>query len=352
MQEMLVGKIQEHKKAMYINDGKIKKIVEGGDMSGLEMLAQRGQWEECLQLAEKQGPDFLNSYIMKFSKTFLQQGQFKETARVLSRYNAPAIQQMLPVYKTISVEVLAAVNEVELQILREMLQKLVKNLEEISDKQNPVYQEFLKYLMVAHLILLKGEASRNKLDRVSAKIATSLLRYCKEIRADKAFLDAGEANRKVGQNDMAFIFFNRYIDLYDAIEDPENNGISDNTDFEDTDIPSPYDISLPEKNLMGEAERDKIRDWVLQINMDGNIGQNLPHRNCDNCGFEGLYEASLGCPQCQCKWQPCIISGYPLTKSGCIQCKFCNMGAIREYWNDFIQVTMHCPWCNSMQTPY
>lgn len=78
-------------------------------------------------------------------------------------------------------------------------------------------------------------------------MCTSLLRYCREIRSDKAFLDAGEANRKFKQYDMAFIFLNRYIDLYDAIEDPDNNGISNNDDFEETDIPSPYEISLPEK---------------------------------------------------------------------------------------------------------
>jgi hypothetical protein len=71
MQQMLIQKIQQHKKAMYINDGKINKLVESGDMSGLEMLAKRGQWEECLSLADKQGPDFLNTYLMQFSKTFL-----------------------------------------------------------------------------------------------------------------------------------------------------------------------------------------------------------------------------------------------------------------------------------------
>ena len=121
MQQVMVQKIQQHKKAMYINDGKINKIVEQGDMSGLDMLAQRGQWDECLQLAEKQGSDYLTSYLMKFARTYLQQGQFKETARVLTRYHTPAVQQMLPVYKTICVEVLAAVNQVELQVLREML---------------------------------------------------------------------------------------------------------------------------------------------------------------------------------------------------------------------------------------
>merc|ERR1712127_822391 len=267
MQQILVQKIQQHKKAMYINDGKINKIVEQGDMTGLEMLASRGQWDECLSLAEKQGSEYLNSYLMKFARTFLQQGQFKETARVLTRYNTPAVQQLLPVYKTICVEVLAAVNEVELQVLREMLQKLVKNLEQtIGDRGNPVFAEFMKFLMVTHLLLLKTEAQRSRLDRVTARLCTSLLRYCKEIRSDKAFFDAGEANKKNKSYDMAFIFLNRYIDLYDAIEDPDNNGITNNDEFEETDIPSPYDIALPEKNFLSAAERQKILDWILEIN--------------------------------------------------------------------------------------
>jgi intraflagellar transport protein 172 len=110
--------------------------------------------------------------------------------------------------------------------------------------------------MVTHLLLLKGETARHRLNRVNAKLATSLLRYCKDIRADKAFLDAGQSNRAVGQNDMAFIFFNRYIDLWDAIIDPDANMISENTEFEGTDIPVPYEIPLPDKNLLSETERD------------------------------------------------------------------------------------------------
>lgn len=260
---------------------------------------------------------------------------------------------MLPVYKTICVEVLAAVNDVELAVLRDMLQNLIKNFSDtIGDPKNPVFAEFMKYLMVTHLLLLKGEAARNNLTRVNAKLCTSLLRYCKEIRSDKAFYDAGMANKADKNYDMAFIFLNRYIDLYDAIEDPDNNGITDNAEFEDTDIPSPYDIALPEKNFINPQERDKIRDWVLQINMDGNVGQALPTRQCDKCGYEHLYEASLNCPQCKTTWDPCIITGYPLVKQHSIKCKFCSMGAIREYWNDFVGVTQRCPWCSNMQTQY
>jgi len=117
-------------------------------------------------------------------------------------------------------------------------------------------------------MLLKNECGRNNLTRVQAKLCTSLLRYTKEIRADKAFFDAGEANRKEGTNNMAFMFYNRYIDLYDAIEDPEGAGITDNSEFQDTDIPSPFEIPLPEKNLINADERDKIRDWVLSVSMN------------------------------------------------------------------------------------
>ena len=66
-----MDRIQQQKKQMLIQNNKIGKIVESGDLSGLEMLAQRGQWEECLGLAEKQGADVLNNYLMKFSKLYL-----------------------------------------------------------------------------------------------------------------------------------------------------------------------------------------------------------------------------------------------------------------------------------------
>lgn len=293
MQQMLVSKIQEQKKSMLIQGGKFDKLVQGGDMSGLEMLSQRGQWEECLSLAEKQGHEVLNTYLMKFSKTYLQQGQFKETARVLVRYNCPAIQQILPVYKTISVEVLAMDNNVELGVLKDMLTKLIENLEGI-DKGNPIFVEFFRYLVITHLQLMKQDCQQHQLSNVMAKLTSCLLRYTKEIRADKAYFDAGTSCRKAGLNDSAFIYFNRYIDLYDAIDDPDNAGGIDNTEFEHTDIPSPFEIPLPEKNIISPEERDQIRDWVLEINMDGSVGQSLPMRRCDNCGGE-IYECSLSC---------------------------------------------------------
>jgi intraflagellar transport protein 172 len=110
-----------------------------------------------------------------------------------------------------------------------MLAKLCENLSLIvNHPKNPIFVEFSNYLLISHYLLLKNECARHNLTRVLSKLCTSLLRYTRIIRADKAFLDAGEANRREGTNNMAFMFFNRYIDLFDAIEDPKGAGITDN----------------------------------------------------------------------------------------------------------------------------
>jgi hypothetical protein len=61
---------------MYAEKGKIDRIVQGGDISGLDIYEKRGQWEELLNLAEKQGPNILNEYLMRFSRVYLKNLKF------------------------------------------------------------------------------------------------------------------------------------------------------------------------------------------------------------------------------------------------------------------------------------
>lgn len=49
---------------------------------------------------------------------------------------------------------------------------------------------------------------------------------------------------------MSFVFLNRYLDIYELIEDPDANNLGDNAEFQNANIPSPYDVPLPEKNLI------------------------------------------------------------------------------------------------------
>ena len=52
------------------------------------------------------------------------------------------------------------------------------------------------------------------------------------------FTSLGTMCRQMGWESMAFVFFNRYLDLAEAIDDPDGSSdMLDNSDFNGTDIP-------------------------------------------------------------------------------------------------------------------
>lgn len=64
------------------------------------------------------------------------------------------------------------------------------------------------------------------------------------------------------------MLLNRYLDIYEVIEDPDSNNLGDNSDFAITDIPSPFDVPLPEKNVISDTKKEEIRDWLLQLSVN------------------------------------------------------------------------------------
>ncbi len=54
---------------------------------------------------------------------------------------------------------------------------------------------------------------------------------------------------------MSFVFLNRYLDLSEAMEDPDAGPI-ENADFVQTDIP--YDFHLPDKHYLPESKREQV----------------------------------------------------------------------------------------------
>lgn len=146
---------------------------------------------------------------------------------------------------------------------------------------------------------------------------------------------------------MAFIFLNRYLDIYEVIEDSDVNNLGDNSDFALTDIPSPFDVSLPEKNFINDKEKESVRDWLLQISINQKVDQQLPTRKCDTC-MTNIYEGALKCFKCGSQSEACILTGYPLLKNNTVLCKSCGKGGCKEYWNIHLQNFANCPWCNNI----
>ena len=82
---------------------------------------------------------------------------------------------------------------------------------------------------------------------------------------------------------MAFVILNRYLDIYEAIEDPDNNTLEDNAEFSTTDFPPFANVPLPEKNLITEQDKQKISDWLVEVSMKQKSDQGIDLRTCEVC---------------------------------------------------------------------
>ena len=110
----------------------------------------------------------------------------------------------------------------------------------------------------------------------------ALLRHSDVLPADKAFYEAGVAARGVGWDNMAFVFLNRYLDLYEAIE--ENSlEMLDNTDFMQTDIP--FEVT----RKMAADFAFYVRGFFEGPTARGTASQSGRTRKCQGVGFGSVH---------------------------------------------------------------
>lgn len=314
----------------------------GGAEGNLDSLMQRGDWDQLMSQAQRQGGEVLAKYTAHYAKHLVERQDFLGAVNAFVQYGVSTQQACFDLYKRLAHEIMVMeVREASIKPLKEVLHKLVKGLEGL-----PGYNEFKKILFVVHLLSMRHTCMNAGLTDFGWKLSVSLARYCDQLAADRTFFEAGEACKTMRVNNMAFVFFNRFLDLTEAIDDPEM-GMMDNADFADTDVP--FDYPLPEAHSVAEAKREEVRNWVLQISMDHNTDQTLSQRACSTCGTQ-TYEASLQCHSCKMEHQPCVITGYPVLTKDAVKCTACSMPANRNDWNAYISKMTACPWCGSSQS--
>jgi intraflagellar transport protein 172 len=324
--------------------------------SALEMYARNGEWTKCLALAEKHSPKMLPHYLVQYCKILANKGDIIPACESLVRYNPPTEQSNFQLYKVITADLLSTTDPQGPPLLRDMLLRLMTNgmvsvppaPRLLCDDRSPQATEFNKSLLAAHLQTVRGKFKEaNKNPELVAKISVALCRYCGELAVDRAFYEAGLDCKQAGMINMAFFFLNRFLDFADAIDDPDNANI-DNTDFMDTDIPSPYDLDLPETCHIKGDKAEEVRDWVLGWSVDQSIDQKMDLRKCDKCGAD-IYAGTLSCPNCSHKYDPCAVTGYPVLKRSKVECTNCKATANRDDWNIWLQLFKTCPWCTAPQ---
>ena len=77
---------------------------------------------------------------------------------------------------------------------------------------------------------------------------------------------------------------NRYLDIYEMIEEGQVDNIEEMESFLCTDIPSLSNQRLPNKNHITEDQKNKLRDWCLKMSLEKPDSANLPTHDCPSCG--------------------------------------------------------------------
>ena len=73
------------------------------------------------------------------------------------------------------------------------------------------HKDFEELLLIAHYFAIRSACQSQKaLESIAVKLSVSLLRYTQQIPADKAFVEAGQACKTHGWENMGFVFLNRW----------------------------------------------------------------------------------------------------------------------------------------------
>lgn len=357
MQEAKLQAPAERKEAkLAAPSGDAGDDLEGKGGSALDAWMQRGEWDKVLSSAAKHGPQSLAKYFVIRCARLCEHDEFSTAVKVLTEYGVPLDGAALEITDQLARKMLGCSQALEtapghqeaLVELVAALRKLVKELRGHKEFPPGEVQKFEQYLLMAHFFVLKQQAVTAGLDDIAAKITMSLLRFIHVLPADKMFFLAGAASRQKKWLSPAFVFFNRYLDLCEAIEDGDASNL-DNTDFLGTDIPTPMEFPLPESQFVSdESAREEIRDWVLTISMDQQVQEKLPEKPCIQCKAS-VYEAALQCGECKVKAEPCIITGFPVAAKTTVHCTTCKVIADRETWNKWVKQFGSCPWCAAPQ---
>ncbi|XP_070378558.1 intraflagellar transport protein 172 homolog [Dermacentor albipictus] len=312
--------------------GQTDQLANVDIIAALDLYAEKKQWKKCLEVAEQQGQQVLHKYVALCASQRIRDGSPLDALRLYADYGAPALAQNFNIYRHITASVFALPGLYGAHAyrtwseLRDVLHDLVKNLE----TSNQDVGDFEKLLLISNYYATRSACQgQETLAEHAMKISVSLLRYTEHIPADKAFYEAGLACKTLNKEGMAFVFWNHYLDICEAIEEGSVDTL-DHSDFQNTDIP--FEIPLPEKMFLDEAQHEEVKEWVLAISMNQGVEQALP------VDEQGFYEASLEGPKGNLRALPCLITGYPVLQNK-LQFQKPKIVCNKDDWNKFLLAT-------------
>jgi len=312
--------------------------------AALSVYAKNGDWDTCLQNAQKEGPQYVEKYTMMYAQELVNNQKFDDAITVLAKYSPSSNSTNIPAYISLCQSTVYAVPSYDVIkpsffALRQMLFKVLRN----STTQSPGFVKLQNLTRAVHLLCQQSQCMKYGLTELAARASLSALRYCDVIPADFLFYKAGDIMEKQGNEDTALVLYNTFLDIVQV-----NKGESESIDYqklEKTDIPK--EMCLRKQLSVSDKIQSHINDWVIEKTMSDEGNPELPMIKCQKCGKQ-MFIANLSCPYCNAKYEFCSITGCPVNNP--TRCTSCNCVANRADWGLYISKTKRCPCCDAPQT--
>ena len=305
----------------------------------IDIHMKQGNWDRVHQLAEKEGANVATHYAIVEAKQLAAAGMYDRAiavlaARGVSNVAKETVETISTIVRAILARAGAAGGDDATHAQAEMhsAEVLYKLQSHASTLNADNRSALMKLFLSAHYTVIKNRCREAGLLGLYATTAQSLLRFIGFIPVDRAFYEAGVANREAGRLNLAFVCLNRFLDIAEAMDEQDSALSIENHDFVNTGVP--FEFELPTQHYVPESEREEIRDWVLSISMDQSVDQSLSTRVCSSCRTE-IYEGALECHQCKTQSEECFLTGAPILPGERYQPDMLVHPVRRDAWSEF-----------------
>lgn len=354
------GRVREQVEAAYrshaVASGDAESMVAVGAVdAALASYAASRNYEKLFESAAKAGSSVLARYIFPYVEERVAAGRPAEAVAALAKYGAPVSPAQVPLLRKLAGALFGgsasspAAGEATMHDARDVLYKAVAALRKGADAAGggSAVSDLEPALLLVHYASSRLRYQGMGLTEVAARLSLALLRFAgtgSGLPAERGYYEAGSACKAVGWRSHAFVLYNRFLDIANAIDDGGDLTGLDNVDFVGTGLPSPDQLADEPAHYVGDAQKEEARDWVLAVSMDSRVDQSLPTRPCFSCGSK-IFDAALGCSSCRATFPACIVTGFPIPASQMATCPTCSSKALKSAWNAVVGKTKTCPWC-------
>jgi intraflagellar transport protein 172 len=359
-------------KAALMRSGDPASMVAAGAINEAiaAYAAQGNQIDKVLELSAKAGPQMLAQHLYPHAEQILLQaaqgnqstaGAAEAVVNLLSRYGAPPSTFALTLMRRLIGDLFSGTqkhkcSDAVVLEARSVLSKFATAFRKGGGPQAAA-DEAERLQQVVHYAAMRIKLEELGLVELSARASVSVLRfvgvtpYGAAPPADRAYFEAGMACKNAGWKGLALVLLNRFIDLYEAIEEGSSADLSaiNSVDFNGSGLASPSDYlpgSLPRHNFILEKSHEEAKEWVLTTSMDRKVAQELPKRPCFSCS-QSIFDGALSCTSCNAQFPSCAITGYPMSAAQAVSCSSCGSKCAKSTWNAVVGKTRSCILCGA-----